>query len=961
MKMKGIKSMFSPHPLCIQPNIRKIAYRLLFTPILLVHALLLYPQVTGEKTTVLDLNYQKPDPESYNGSVYRIGGEQIRNLPVSNIGNAIAGLVPGFLSRQQSGGMVNENPSMWIRGIYTDSSADGVFLLVDGQERTFGTLSPYEIEEIIVLKDAAAIALYGMRAANGAILVNTRKGKSSERPQVEFTAQWIDQQPVGLLNRLGALDYATHYNAALLNDGQEPLYSDYYLSQYRHGANNELYPDIDWLERFMKPSSLVQRYNLSLSGGKERVRYFINGGFITQNGLFKTENENDYNTNNRVDRYNIRSNIEFDLTPTTLLSLDLYGWTESQNRPNNNSAGVYTTLLTTPPNAFPLYYTDGDAYYIDQTGNSVSSKNDKIIAGDGKSANAWALLNRAGYGTYKATYGSFRAKVSQNLDMILKGLSVATCLSMDSYTAAVTNRTKSFAYYYLTDPGNNVLQKNGTDGKMVNDIVDKNSYRRTTFEGQVLWIRSFDRHHLSVSALYSQYEESNEVSIPQRQQNINGWIGYNYDKRYGVDLLMSYAGNWKFPKNRRFGYFPVVAAGWTVSNETFFTGLKQWVSYLKLRGSFGLLGNHRGVAAHSYIGALSNVAGVYQFGNAMTDAAGYEESIVANPNITWEKVQKSNLGADVRLLDERLDITAEYFADKRTDIYMQNNRISSFYGLNTEISENIGKMKSDGFDVGIRWNDRIGNIGYHIGGTFCNTNNTLQADGQADQPYPWMQNTGYPQGVVKGYIAEGFFNSYEEIAAAPYHTFNAVKPGDIRYKDINGDGLIDQNDQAPVGNFNVPKMFYSMILGVSCKGFGLSATFTGAGRFTRNINSSKVAYPFYNNGTIYEHQTDYWTPENPEGDYPRISLLGSENANNNKANTFWVKEVRYLRLHSISLTYDFSPSLLKNTFLRGLQLFANACNVHTWSNFQLTDPDADVSAANMPLTRNINLGCSLKF
>jgi TonB-linked SusC/RagA family outer membrane protein len=921
----------------------------------------LYAQETNEKGKTLDLNYQQLDPEIYNGSAYRISGEQVRNLPVSNLSNAIAGLVPGFLTRQQSGGMVNENPSTWIRGSHTTSGAEGVFLLVDGQERAFGSFSPYEIEDIIVLKDAAAVALYGMRAASGAILVNTRKGKSNEKPQVELTVQLINQEPVGQLERLNALDYSTHYNAALINDGQEPMYSDYYLSQYRNGVNNELYPDINWLDDYMKRSSFMQRYNLNVSGGGERVRYFINGGFITQGGLFNTDDENEYNTNNRVDRYNIRSNIAFDLTPSTLLALDLYGWTESQNRPNNNSAGVYQNLLNTPPNAFPSYYMD-NGVYVDQTGNRVSSKNDKIIAGDGKSENAWALLNRAGYGTLKQTYGAFRAKVSQGLDMLLKGLSLSASLSMDSYTTAVTNRTKTFAYYYPVSQGSDVLQKNRTDGKMVNDVTDKNSYRRTTFEGQISWIRTFDVHLLSASAFYSQYEQANEVSIPERQQSINGWVSYNYDRRYGIDFLMSYAGNWKFPKDKRFGYFPTVSAGWTVSNESFFESLKEWVPYLKLRGSYGLMGNHRGVAAHSYIGALSNVAGVYQFGNGMANAAGYEESIVANPNVTWEKVRKSNAGIDVRLLNNRLDVTAEYFSDKRTDIYMTNNRISSLYGLNVTISENIGKMRSDGFDIGANWNDRIGNLSYHIGGTFCNTNNIQEVTGQVNQPYPWMSNMGYPFGTSRGYIAEGFFNSYEEIAAAPYHTFNAVKPGDIRYRDINGDGLIDQNDQVPLGNAGVPKMFYSAILGFSWKGLGISAIFTGADRFTRNINGSKVAYPFYENGTIYAHQTSYWTPENPNGaDYPRISLVGSENANNNKDNVYWIKEMNYLRLSSVSLTYDLSPSLLKKTFLKGVQLFANAYNVCVWSNYKLTDPEADQTANSMPLTRNINIGCSLKF
>lgn len=913
-----------------------------------------------EKKEKLNLSYQQIDWDEFNGSAYRISGDQIRHLPISNLGNAIAGLIPGFYSRQESGGIVNENPKFWIRGLRTGTSSEGVLVLVDGQERSFGSLSPYEIEEIIVLKDAAATVLYGMRASNGAILVNTRKGVIG-KPQIELTAQLINQQPVKQLERLNALGYATHYNHGRLNKGDEPLYTDAYLSNYRNGTNNELYPDINWLDNLMKASSWMQRYNLNLHGGSAKVRYFINAGFLTQDGFYKTGNEYKYSTNNNIDRFNARSNIEFDITSTTLLSLDLYGLDEKQNRPGNNSGAVYQALLSTPPNLFPEYYVD-NGKYMDQNGDKVSSYNGKIVAGDGR-MNPWALLNRSGYGTYHSTYGSFRTKVAQNLDMITKGLSASATFSMDSYTQAVTNRSKGYASYLLNPESSNpdVLMKAGEDSKMQNVIGNKDSDRRTTIEAQLSWLRAFGQHKLSVLTLYNQYESANEVSIPKRFQSVNGWIGYNYNKKYGVDFLMSYSGGYLFEKGRRYGFFPTIAAGWTLSNEPFFERIKDWFSYLKLKGSWGSMGNYRGIAEHAYIGSLENTTGSYQFGNSMAGSPGYREGIIANPNVTWEKVQLGNIGLEAQLFGNRLSMEAEYFHDRRTDIYMANNRLSFLYGYDVSISENLGKTHSQGVELAANWNDHIGNWGYTIGGTFSYANSILEEDGQAEQPYPWLRNAGYSIGIKRGYIAEGLFNSYEEIASAPYHTFGTVKPGDIRYKDINGDGMINSDDQAPIGHASVPKLYYSANIGFSYKGFSLSAVFTGAGKFSRNINGSKIAYPFYDKATIYTHQSDYWTPEHPEAEYPRISLDNTAGMNNTMDNTIWIKDVRYLRLNTVQLSYIFPKKIFAKSFIKSLQVFANAYNIYTWSNIKVIDPEADESANSVPLTRNINLGLSIQF
>jgi TonB-linked SusC/RagA family outer membrane protein len=913
-----------------------------------------------DKRKPLDLIFQKIDAADFNGSAYTISGEEIRNLPVSSLTNVLAGIVPGFFSRKMEGGMANEGAGYWIRGNRTYS--EGVLVLVDGQERSFGVLSPHEIESITVLKDAAATVLYGMRGVNGVILVNTRKGSKGE-PSVELTAQLIYQQPVNLMKPLNSFRYAENYNRALLNDGMDEsnLAPQNFLGQYQAGSNKDYYSDIDWMDQYYKKNTWLQRYNMNISGGSERTRYFVNAGFLGQSGMFNTEDEFSYNTNNTIKRYNVRSNIEFDVTSSTLLSIDLYGWTENQNRTGGSSIDAYNALANTAPNSFPAYYTDY-GNYLDQSGNAITGFNGKIIAGNGVTTNPWAMLNRSGYASYGSVYGSFRTQLSQDLSVIAKGLKVSATLSMDSQAEAVADRTKTFAYYQIADPLiPNVLKKTGTDGKMSNSVSGRNSNRRTTIDMQLSYAGQFNKHGVSAVAFYNQYEFADEVSIPVRFQGVGGWLNYNYDKRYSVDFMTSYQGCYKFSSDNRFGLFPTVAAGWTVSNEPFFKGLKELIPYLKFKGSYGKLGNYRGISDYRYMGRLAATTGIYNFGNAMGSVAGYVEDIIANPNHTWEKSEQSNVGIEGKIVKSKLSFSAEYFRDNRSDIYLTNNRIPAMLGTTAVVEENVGAMYTTGYDMAVLWNDKIGNVSYTLGGTWSISENRVTALGEVDQPYPWLSGIGYPKGVKRGYIAEGFFNSYDEIAAAPSQTFSEVRPGDIRYKDINNDGTIDTDDRVPIGYGDTPDIFYGITLGVSYKGFGVSALLQGAARVSRTL-SGKAAFPFFAKGNMYEHQLNYWAPENQTAELPGISTVYSGGVNNTQVSSFWIRNADYLRLNTLQLYYDFPAFGSQKSLIKNIKLFANGYNLFTWTKYKSPlDPEADPSGEGMPLTRNISLGCSIKF
>lgn len=421
---------------------------------------------------------------------------------------------------------MNEQNSFWIRG--QRSNSPDVLVLVDGQERDFAVLSSHEVESITVLKDAAATALYGMRAGSGAILVTTRKGAKG-KPQVELTAQIIAQQPLKELKSLNAADYARQHNIARHNDNMDPLYSNYDIMNYaKNDPNSILYPNVDWADKYLKDIRWSQRYNLNIQGGTEKSTYFVNAMYTRNNGYFNTDNSHDYNTNHSAERFNIRSNIDFAVTRTTQLDVNLYGWYQSQNGPGSGAENIYKNLVTLPQGIFPKWYNDQG--YTDQYGNVINAEDGKIVAGNAFRENPWAMLNRSGYFQDKQLYGSFRTKLSQDLSSITEGLKVSVALSMDSRTISSIRRTITFAYYEKDATNENVLRRTREDDSMINKVDNTSSFRRTGIVAQLDYNRTFGKHGVSALAFYEQYESNDEMVLPTRFQSVNGWFGYNYDK-----------------------------------------------------------------------------------------------------------------------------------------------------------------------------------------------------------------------------------------------------------------------------------------------------------------------------------------------------------------------------------------------------------------------------------------------
>ena len=928
-------------------------------------------QLDNHSDESLDLNFRSVDPLTFNGSSYTIDGESLRNMPVTHLANLLSGLIPGFYSRQTSGSIINEAPSYWIRGRRTPS--EGVLVLVDGQERSFGSLSSYEIDKITVLKDAAAVVLYGMRAANGAILVTTRRGEIG-KPKIEFSAQLVTQQPLRMPKPLNAYNYTRLYNEAYLNDN--PLasagpYSDPNL--FTNSNTPEIYPDKNWLGDYYDVNQLMQRYNLNVSGGTKRSRYFVNFGALVHEGMYNTDKAHSYSTNNEINRYNIRSNFEVDITSTTLLTADIYGWAETQNRPNGSSIDAFTAMVQTPANAFPPYFFD-HGHYKDLLGQPVIEASDQIIAGSNKYSNPWALINRGGYNTGNEIYGSFRVKLEQDLAFMLPGLKASGDISMDSQVSWVINRKKGYAYYEYKNPFKNdsTLRKTGTDGTMNNGVEGKSSNRRTSLNLQLTYSKQFGEHNVSALAGYNQYESADEVSIPTRMQSVNAWLGYNYDKRYGIDLLASYSGSYKFAKGKRFGFFPSIAAGWTISNEAFFKDATDIFTHLRLRGSIGIVGDQRGIPAHQFMSSLEQKGGVYNFGNNMGGAGGYIMGQIANEDVTWEKALIYNIGIEGRMFNNQLSFMAEYFKDQRSDIYRDNQRIGGMYGLvlkdannkDKNFQQNIGSMYSQGIDVSIQWSSKIGDVRYNIGANYSLSKNMIQDFGEADKEYEWLYAKGYPYGVLRGLTFAGFFQDQAEIddPTTPLHTYSPVYPGDLRYVDINDDGVIDDSDVKPFKYGTVPDQFFGINLGAEYKGLGFTLLFQGAANVARNISSDGYfALPFYSNGNIYEHQLNYWSPATAStAEYPRLSVNNSSSMNNIINSNFWFRDADYIRLKTAQIYYNLPEKLFgQKSLLQGVQFYLSGYNLLTWDKLKIMDPEWDPTT--FPVTRNISVGCTIKI
>lgn len=893
--------------------------------------------------------YGKKNKDEITGALFNIKGEKVENIPGTNRFNSLTGLVPGLYVDQNNGFPGKDGATLFIRGQHTfGSSNKSPLVLLDGVETDITQISPYDIESITVLKDAVSTAMYGLRATNGIVLITSKRGKIG-KIKFNLNSQTSIVRPNNLPKFLGAEDYATLYNEASRNEG---LLIDKYtqsdIDAYKNGVNPIKYPNHNWIGEFVKDYSIQSRSNLDISGGNENARYLFSVGYVHNNGVFVTDkNVNKYNTNSSLDLSDIHTNIDFKVSERLSVNVDLKAKFDRRNSPDSYNSTYESTLfqsmMDTPPMAYPNLNIDGSLAGNDDYGDNI-----------------YGRLNKSGYSIWSRTYlfGNFDA--DYKLDFILEGLKLKGKFGFSNYVDHATDRSKNFAVYQaLTDTTYNKI---GSDTQMSSSNQWSNNNRYNNSEVGLEYAKSFGNS--KVKALFmadrQQYTRRDE-KLPHIYQGVKGSFSYSNSSKYFVDFVFSYQGTEQFSKDDRYGFFPAIGLGWVLSNEKFMENFKT-ISYLKFRGSFGQTGNDFDpyAAGSPYFARIENYqsGGAYSFGVNPTSDGGFIESSVVNNLITWEKALKYNVGADAAFFKNRLALTIDYFYEKNKEILVFGTNPALF---GTDFWYPEGILQNQGIEGNISWNHKVGDFSYFISTNATFVRNKIINQKEEQRAYDWMVRTNNPIETKFGYVFDRFFTENDNFTELPDQSLlGQVHPGDLKYKDLNGDNLIDENDQMKIGKSEVPELFYGVNAGINFKGIDLSILFQGASGMDKVFTGS-LAYEFVGGkGNVTKEHLGRWKPGSGQNaTYPRLGV--QQTSNSRKTSTFWIKDGSYLRLKTIELGYTLPNSIIEKVHLTKLRIYANAYNLFTWSKIKSVDPETSSDGSNYPIPSIVSVGLNIGF
>jgi len=910
----------------------------------------------NELDEVVVVGYGTQKKASVVGSIASVSVNDIR-MPTAKISNNLAGQLAGVISVQRSG-EPGASSTFWIRGISTFGSSTTPLVLVDGIERDLDLVDIEDIKDFSILKDAAATAIYGVRGANGVILITTREGIVG-KPQINIRFEAGMVQPTKVPDMLDAVQFAELWNAAA---GSE-VYTPEVIQKYRDGSDPDLYPNVDWVDYLYKDLSFNERVNVNVTGGGSTAKYYISGGFYNEDGLFARDNMKEYNTSVFYRKFNFRSNVEVQLHKYTKLNVNLATTFERKNEPGTASSTIWDYAVKSAPNVFPAVYSNG------------------LLPGPGANngENPYVLLTQTGYREKFYNTAQSLFSLTQDLgDWVTKGLTVTVKGSFDAKNYNHLARTKTPPQYMASgrdEFGDLILQQTvvGTDN--LTYAESHSGYRSVYLEASVNWARSFGKHDLSALFLYQQSQRNDvgidksepELALPYRHQGIAGRITYSYDNRYFIEGNFGYNGSENFSPGKRFGFFPSVAAGYVISNEKFFEPVRGVIDLLKIKASYGIVGNDKigtgdNVRRFIYNGTV-NSGSSYYFGTRPHSSSSIQMGDWPNPNVGWEEAHKLNVGVDLSLFS-KLKISADYFKEKREGIFLQRQSIPVYVGLSTQPWVNIGKMRNSGVDASLEYHQTIGqDLHLTVRGNFTYARNMIVDQDQPDYKYLYMNRTGQARYQTFGLVAAGLFRDQADIDAWPKQSFGDVEPGDIKYLDLNGDGVVDSYDVKPIGYTNVPEIVYGFGFSLQWKAFDFSAFFQGVGHVslsTRtdqtlgfNARNSREANLF---SDVYDN---YWTPERLDAKYPRL-YIGTNN-NNNQTSTFWMANGRYMRLKNLEIGYTLPKRISQKMAMQNMRVYLSGVNLFTFSPFKLWDPDLQTGATNYPNNRIINIGLTIGF
>jgi TonB-linked SusC/RagA family outer membrane protein len=905
---------------------------------------------------VVVIGYGTQKKESVVGSISTVSVKEIRQTATTSLANAISGRLPGIITRQSSGEPGFDAASVYIRGMSTWVN-NKPLVLVDGIEREMSSVNPEEVESLSVMKDASATAVYGVRGANGVVLINTKKGKHG-KPQVSFRTETAFLNSLSERNYIDGYEYALLMNEGNENSGKAPRWSTEELEKFRTGSDPYLYPNVDWISTVLKKSSMQTINNLSITGGTDVIRYYVNLGYAFQDGIYKEDKSNPYNTNANVNKYNYRSNVDINLSKDLTIELGIGGIIDARNYPGAGAAGIFNGLRDTGPIAFPATNPDGS---ISGTAVYIGS-------------NPWAQSTQTGYSDENLTTIQSTAGAKWDLsNLITPGLYVKGRFAFDYYHANKALRYKSFGikqYLGLDEEGNeryNIVREESPLGYS----MEQHSNRAVYYDLSLNYDRTFEEHSFSGLLLlnrrsYDNLSAGNSISnLPSRNQGVAGRVTYNYDQRYFMEFNAGYNGSENFPKGNRMGFFPAISGGWLLSGEPFWRD--NIVSNLKLRASYGKVGNDNiGGARFLYLTAMNKNNQGYEWGVGQYPMSGITEGQIGYNDITWETSTKTNLGVDIGFWKNNIILQTDFFVDKRDGILIQRQSVPSAAGFlpNSVLFGNLGKVDNRGFDALLEVKNRTASgLFYSFRTNVTFAKNQILENDKPTPLYSNLSEIGKPIGQPFGLVGLGFFKDQEDIDNAPDQSQLGGRPipGDIKYKDVNGDGYIDTNDATAIGYPRDPQLTFGLGGTLEYKGIDLSIFFTGAARSSLFFEGRNF-YPFENGmgyfniySEIYDNR---WTPETAEtAKYPIVTE--GYNPQTMRRSTVWQKDASYLRLKNIEVGYTIPQRSIKKIGLSGMRIFVNGTNLHTWDKINSTiDPESDNW---YPLQRSLNLGLSVNF
>lgn len=920
--------------------------------------------VVSDLDEIVIVGYGQQTKASVVGAISSVNSDELKQSATANLGNAIAGRISGVMTKMISGRPGADDSRIFIRGQATTNDSSPL-IMVDGVEGDFTQIDPDDIETFSVMKDASATAVYGVRGANGVILVTTKRGKK-QKATVSLSTSLSFQKPIRLPKVLDAYNFALLKNEAIRNDGGDITQYAYStpedLEHYRLGDSPYTHPDNDLLGEFLRDYIPHTQVNMNVRGGTDLLKYFVSANYLYQDGIYASASHDRYSTNASFQRINLRSNLDFTITKSTQISVDLNASFRSRHNiglknrfafdsgPESNN--LFEVLLRQPANYMTMINPDGTygSGFVHPSGTGM--RNPKQI------------VERGGYYHVNQDVLGGMIRLNQKLDFITKGLSVNGMVKVSSFLAnSETLAERPYTVEYnkygkYTD----IFSQEELPTLTYSTL---NDWIRIYSEASVNYARKFGDHDVTALALYNQTQYTSQGAVPTGYLGFVGRVTYGFRKKYLGEINLGYNGSDQFAKGNRYALFPAFSAGWVISEENFWKNNIKFIDYLKIRGSYGIVGNdklgdNQYLYLQTYNPGNANF-GNYSFGTTHQQISGWNEGVMGNDQVTWEKAEKSNIGFDMRIFKGKLNISADYFYENRKDILMKDSSIPSVLGIGTP-PFNIGRVRNQGGEVELRFEDKINSFNYFVKGNVSYAKNKIIYQGEPKQPYPWMAKTGQSLGQHFGLINMGLFMSPEEIADSPTQ-YGVVQIGDIKYKDLNNDGKIDSYDEMPIGYSNIPRIQFGLTAGFNYKNFDFSMLWQGAAQFTAYFEYGAV-WEFLDNGNAQEHHLGRFNPEDPStwetATYPR--LHNGNFPNNHRKSDYWTKKGDYLRLKNMEIGYTLPKGLLKKIYISNLRVYVSGTNLLTFDHLKTFDPETEnVRGYNYPQMALYTFGFNFQF